>query len=130
MSEHTTAGYGANTDQIQPTFFGPVLVYASRSEGDIQARFLEFHEANPEVYAQMRRMAFELKGGGAARYSIRGIYETLRFRRTLETGGDAGFKLNNDFCSRYARMLMEQEPELAGEGEGEQPFFHIRQLKS
>jgi hypothetical protein len=48
--------------------------------------------------------------------------EVVRFHRALETT-DPDFKLNNNYSSRYARILMDEEPELAG-------FFQTRELKS
>jgi hypothetical protein len=32
----------------------------------------------------------------------------------MQTTGDAGFKLNDHFTSRYARLLMQREPDLYG----------------
>jgi hypothetical protein len=50
------------------------------------------------------------------------MWEGLRFMRALTTTAD-DFKLNNDFTSRYARLLMQSEPELDG-------FFEVRELRS
>jgi hypothetical protein len=63
-----------------------------------------------------------LKRKGWNHYGIKAIVEVVRFHRALETT-DPDFKLNNNYSSRYARILMDQEPELAG-------FFQTRELKS
>jgi phage terminase large subunit GpA-like protein len=88
----------------------------------IQARFRRFHEENPEVYSALVRMARRIKGSGQASYSIAGIYEVARFDRYISTEGKP-FKLSNDYRSRYARLIMETEPDLAG-------FFTLRELRS
>lgn len=88
----------------------------------IQARFSRFHEANPEVYEALVRMARRIKASGQSSYSISGIYEVARFDRFISTTGTP-FKLSNDFRSRYARLIMETEEDLAG-------FFSTRELRS
>lgn len=88
----------------------------------IQERFLKFHEANPEVYKALVRMARRLKATGQDTYSISGIYEVARFDRFISTSGKP-FKLSNDFRSRYARLIMEEEEDLKG-------FFSLRELRS
>jgi hypothetical protein len=42
---------------------------------------------------------------------------------TLQTSGDEDYKLNNNFTSRYARLLMQHNADLAG-------FFEIRAMAS
>jgi hypothetical protein len=64
----------------------------------------------------------QLKRKGWNHYGIKAIVEVVRFHRALETT-DPDFKLNNNYSSRYARILMDEEPELAG-------FFQTRELKS
>lgn len=97
---------------------GPVVKEAQ----SIEARFRRFHEANPEVYSELVRLARRVKGSGHPSYSVSGLYEVIRFDRFLRTDGKP-FKLSNDFRSRYARLIMEQEADLAG-------FFQTRELRS
>lgn len=92
------------------------------ADQSIQARFRRFHEANPEVYEALVRMARRIKASGQSSYSISGIYEVARFDRFISTTGKP-FKLSNDFRSRYARLIMETEEDLAG-------FFALRELRS
>lgn len=52
------------------------------------------------------------------------LWERMRWELTVETDSvDLGddFKLNNNYRSRYARLIMNNEPDLAG-------FFDIRRL--
>lgn len=88
----------------------------------IQARFLRFHEENPEVYEALVRMARRIKASGQSSYSISGIYEVARYDRFISTTGKP-FKLSNSYRSRYARLIMETEADLAG-------FFVLRELRS
>lgn len=76
-------------------------------------RFREYHEANPEIYRQLRRFALEARAAGAERLSINLLFERLRWFTTVEAKGDP-FKVNNTFRAWYARLLMQQEPALAG----------------
>lgn len=77
----------------------------------IQARFERFHAANPEVYVELVRLARKLRNQGLSSYGIVGLYEVLRYDRSLKTDGKP-FKLSNDFRSRYARLIMDQEEDL------------------
>jgi len=77
----------------------------------IQARFERFHKANPEVYTALRRLALDLKAKGREKYGIKSLFEILRWHYAMATIGTE-FKMPNEFTSRYARFLMEKEPEL------------------
>ncbi len=84
--------------------------------------FRQFHAENPKVYdllVQFTRMA---KDSGRQRFGIRMIWERLRWYVMIETT-DADYKLNDHYHSRYARLIMDQEPDLAG-------FFETRELRS
>lgn len=89
----------------------------------IDFRFKTFHEAHPEVYAQLIELARELKDIGYRHYGIKSLLEVVRWRRRTNGPDDRGFKLNNDFSSRYARLIEENEPDLAG-------FFEKRVLRA
>lgn len=97
------------------------LALAFDQERTIDAAFAEFHQANPHVYAELRMLALRARNAGAQRIGIGMLYEVMRWRHALRTQGD-DFKLNNNYRSRYARLLM-QEPELAG-------CFEIRGLRA
>lgn len=92
-------------------------------DDDVQRRFQKFHNENPHVYRKLLQLARQVQERGFRNYSIWALFSRLRWHYDFETQSEDGFKLCNDFTSRYSRMLMENEPELAG-------FFRIRPLKS
>lgn len=99
--------------QQQPLELGPLIV-PPHVEGDsIQQRFERFHEANPHVYRALVGMARDLKHRGRSRIGIGMLYEVLRWHYAMATGG-SDFKLNNNYRSRYARLIEAQEADLAG----------------
>ncbi len=77
------------------------------------ARFREYHAENPAIYAGLRRYALDAVRAGRTRLSINRLFERLRWDTEVEGKGDP-FKLNNTFRAHYARLLMDQEPALAG----------------
>jgi len=81
--------------------------------------FRVFHAENPHVYAELRAGALRLHHAGWKHFGIARLYEGLRYQRALETTAK-DWKLDNNFRALYARLLMEQEPELEG-------FFELRQ---
>lgn len=89
----------------------------------IDERFRDFHAANPDVYDGLVRLARAGKARGAKKLGIEQLYAVLRWETFMRTSRDSGFKLNDHFTSRYARLIMEQEPDLAG-------IFEIRRLRS
>lgn len=98
-------------------------VLAFDDDRTIDEAFAEFHEAHPEVYEHFKTLANQLRSRGHKRYGAKGIVEVIRFHRAT-TGPDVnGFKINNNFTSRYARMLIEEDPSFDG-------FFEMRRLKS
>jgi hypothetical protein len=88
------------------------LTLAVDRERSIDEAFAVFHAENPQVYEELKMLALRARRRGATRIGIGMLFEVLRWRQTLRTDGDA-YKLNNNYRSRYARMLM-REPELAG----------------
>ena len=84
----------------------------------------KFIEENPDIWRQFRLLAVKLKARGIERYGAKAIWEVLRYELALKavTTGEK-YALNNNHVSRFARKLMEEEPdEFSG-------FFEIRQLK-
>jgi hypothetical protein len=91
-------------------------------EAGIQARFEAFHRDNPDVFRQLVRIAKEMKRRGMRCSSLDYLLHILRWNTFRRTGKD-GFKLNDHFTSRYARLIEDTVPELRG-------FFHTRGLRS
>ena len=84
----------------------------------IEIDFWAFHRSNPQVYMELRDLARRLRNAGRRRHGIAALFEVLRYNRALTTVGD-DFELNNNYRALYARLLMKNEPELAG-------FFELR----
>ena len=99
----------------------PIQAPTLQEDRTIGGRFVAFHEANPHVYEALRHLAMQ-EVGYQSKSGIKALFEVLRWQWRNETEGDE-YKLNNNFTSRYARMLMDREDELKG-------FFDIRGLKS
>src|ERR1035438_1757341 len=78
-----------------------------------EERFLAFHEANKHVYVALRKLALDLVDRGHERIGIGMLFEVLRWQHAMRTTRSE-YKLDNSLRSRYARLLMENEPKLAG----------------
>lgn len=82
--------------------------------GSIENDFLDFHAANPHVYDNLVRLARAWSARRNARkVGMKMLFEVLRWEVAMKTTGD-DFKLNNNYTSYYARLIMEQEPDLVG----------------
>jgi hypothetical protein len=86
----------------------------------IDARFAAFHAENPHVYVLLVRLALDAKQRGATKIGAKALMERARWDLALETRGYP-YKLNNDFTSRYARLIADTCPDLA-------PMFSFRRL--
>lgn len=89
----------------------------------LDEQFWSFHTKHPDVYLQLRDLCDEWRSHGGARWSIKGAFEVLRWQRHIDGLPDEheAFLLNNNYTSRYARLLMELNPDLAG-------IFETREL--
>lgn len=85
-------------------------------------RFNEFHQSNPEVYTELLQLVHEARRAGRNKIGIKMLWEVVRWNRFLRTN-DEKYKLNNNYHSRYARMIMQREPGMAG-------IFNTRELKT
>jgi len=101
-----------NFDTLPPLAI-PLDVPANNEE-----RFQQFHAKNPQVYRALKSMALQLYAQGHRRYGMKAMFEILRWQSRLSTVGEP-YKLNNIFTAYYARLLMDEVPELAG-------FFEVR----
>lgn len=110
-----------------PTLFDHGLtprIEPTPTTDSIADAFAAFHAANPWVYDALVRLARDLVERGASRVGIGMLYEVLRWQWTRSTSDPVSdFKLNNNYRSRYARLIMEQETDLAA-------IFHTRTLTS
>lgn len=92
-------------------------------EPSIEAAFRRFHRENPHVYDGLVELARGWQERrGDAKLGIGMLFEVLRWQIALRTRND-DFRLNNNYRSYYARMMMAREPELAG-------IFELRRLNA
>jgi len=90
---------------------------------DLDQAFWRFHRQNPHVYKLLVGFSRQAKEAGRYRYGIGMIFERMRWYVLIETRDPMGFKLNNNYRSRYARLIMRHEPELVD-------LFETRRLKT
>lgn len=85
-------------------------------------KFWEFHLQNPQVYQTLVFFARQARAAGKQRIGIRMLWERMRWEFFIQTNdASSDFKLNNNYHSRYARLIMASEPDLVG-------AFEIRAL--
>lgn len=75
-------------------------------------RFAEFHRVNGHVADALEALAGQWLAMHG-RVSIDALMHRLRWESGLQTRGDV-YKLNNDWCAFYSRLLVERRPEWAG----------------
>ena len=90
----------------------------------LSEQFRRFHTDHPEVYEGLVSLARQAKKAGG-RAGIKMIFEVLRWNRLIAGLPDPyeDYKLNNNYHSRYARLMMRREPDL-------KDFFETRRLRS
>jgi hypothetical protein len=94
-----------------------------REPPSIQEAFEKFHQEHPEVYDTLVRFAREWQRSGRQNCGIKMLWERVRWELSLGSTDEDEFKMNNNFHSRYVRLICKQEPELAG-------MFELRKLKA
>lgn len=111
-------------EQIQLFDAPPAVVEVDGRGLTIQQRFELFREANPWVEEALSRLALDLHARGRGRIGMKMLVEVVRWDYTRTTSDPtSSFRINNDFTSRYARILIERHPEL---GEA----FETRELRA
>lgn len=99
------------------------LVIPERVVGQtIQEKFESFHDLNPWVYRALVRLTADWVARGRTRIGMKMLTEVLRWEYGRQTVGDE-FKINNNFTSRYVRLLVAEHPEFAD-------AFHTRELRA
>jgi len=89
----------------------------------LDERFAEYHARNPLVFKLFERFARTALQSGRTHYSAKAIMERVRWEISIKSQDDQGFKINNNYTSRYARLLATEYPEFKG-------FFHMRELRA
>ena len=100
----------------------PLVVPAQVPGQSIQAQFEAFHALNPWVLRRFESMTEDCINRGFQRIGIGMLYELLRWQYGAVTRGDE-FRLNNNYRSRYVRLLIEEHPSWAA-------LFETRSLRA
>ena len=108
---------------MQTSFFPESQSGRKRKHMTAEEAFLDFHRSNPRVYATLVAHARKVRDRGFSYYSIKTLFEVLRWHSDIAKDGEEQYKLNNNYPSRYARLIMKQEPDL-------KDFFNLRGLRS
>lgn len=88
----------------------------------IDLRFQVWLEAHPEALDEFVAIARRMKSKGVTRYSSDGILHIIRWNALVDGRDHQGYRCNNDFSSRLARLAMQRFEDLRG-------FFELRKLK-
>jgi hypothetical protein len=91
-------------------------------EATIEEAFWRFHRENPHVYHELVRLARAWRQRRSQKVGVGMLFEVLRWQMAMRTTGDT-FKLNNNFRSYYARLIMAEERDLEG-------IFDTRSLRA
>jgi acetolactate synthase regulatory subunit len=80
-----------------------------------QEKFDIFHDTNPGVYVRLVRITRAISSKGF-RCSINGAFEVLRYQINIDINdpNQKQFRILDTYKARYARMIMDKEPDLAG----------------
>lgn len=78
--------------------------------------FQAFHQANPHVFENLRKLALARHSRRPAeKVGIKHLWEVLRWEYEIRTDRPSNeVRLNNNFTAFYARLLMAREPILRG----------------
>jgi hypothetical protein len=85
-------------------------------------QFLQYHEANPQIYQFIRRYALRAIERKHTTLSIEFLTCIIRWETSIGAGDDE-FKINNNFRPFYARMFMREFPAY-------KDFFRTRRSKA
>ena len=89
----------------------------------LESKFWTYHKANPQVFNLFKHFANEARSKGYAQYSAKAIFERVRWEVSVNTNDPEKFKMNNNYTSRYARLLITSDPSFAD-------FFRNREMKT
>jgi hypothetical protein len=90
----------------------------------IDRAFIVFNNNNPQILEMIVRYVRQLKAKGHKVFGMKAIFERIRWDYavgTEQSESDKGFKISNNYTSRYARMIESQHPDLKG-------FFRTNQI--
>lgn len=80
----------------------------------LEQAFWNFHNANGHVYTMLCTLARRwMSVHGKGKLGIGMLFERARWEIAMTTHSTDGFKLNNNHRAFYARLIMDNEPDLA-----------------
>lgn len=85
-------------------------------------KFRKYHQDNPGIFGLFIRFTREARRRGYRHFGSKAVFERIRWHMNVETTGDP-FKINNNYTSRYVRLLEKEYPGFVG-------FYRQRQLKA
>lgn len=88
---------------------------------NLKYKWWDFHKKNPQVYELVEHFTFEVIKRGFKNYSIKSVFERIRWHTDVETTG-VKFKLSNNHTAYYARLFMVKNPDYEG-------FFRTKQTR-
>ena len=90
---------------------------------EMREQVAAFHRQHPEIWDLFVRFTFEMINRGYSHYSVKAVFERIRWE--IDAGGDGthAFKLNNNYTAFYGRRFMRMYPQHDG-------FFRTRQQTS
>lgn len=88
----------------------------------LDEQFDEYHRQNPHVLHTLIRMTDRVVANGHRCIGMSLLVNQLRWESMISTTGDE-YKLNNNFNSRYVRLIEQVRPDLIG-------VFNKRELRS
>jgi hypothetical protein len=97
---------------MSTSFVNPTSTDGINNTDRIQRSFERFHFDNPHVYTALVAFAREAKAAGFGRYGMKSLFERLRWHYEIELRSTDLYKLNNNYTSRYARLIMATESDL------------------
>lgn len=124
MGEVTSDPHQLRLDDVARSVPAGARVSTSHYKDTIESHFWEFHKAHPEVYDEIVQLARQWRArGDRAKWSIDGAFEVIRWQRRINADAREQYKLNNNYRSRYARLVMDREDDLDG-------IFETREIRS
>lgn len=110
-----------------------MATFKQQTGRSIKNAFRKFHQDNPEIYEEFRRLAFQAIRSGQKKISAKLILNVIRWYSNIRTaqketlygaGGEKlQIKLNDAYSAHYARLFAEDHPEHAQK-------FEFRRLRS
>lgn len=107
-----------STALVTQNVFSPIIDAPRRDS--IQVAFEKFHAENPLVFQLLVSNALRIKAKGYQQYGIKTLFELVRWHYDTNIGSGESYRLNNNYTSRYARLIMDKVPQLRG-------FFKLRE---